>query len=282
MKHVMQNINRRNFLGAVAGSGFIAQTGILNAAAEDAAEFKLGVASYSLRKFPRTEAIAMVKQLNTRYIGIKEFHLPIRSTPEEIARGRKEFEDAGLIIVDGGVITFDKDDDADIRHKFEYAKLAGMPIINCAPTARTLPKMEAFVKEYDIKIAIHNHGKTDKNFPSPQSALKAVNGMDTRCGLCIDVGHTAEIGVDPVESIREAGPRLFDVHIKDVSDLSNADSQVPVGDGKMPVPAIFRQLTKIKYRGGVMLEYEVDENNPMPGMQKSFAYMRGVLAGMRA
>jgi sugar phosphate isomerase/epimerase len=277
----MQNINRRNFLGVVAGSGLVANPGLVNAAPEEAAGFKLGVASYSLRKFPRTAAIAMVKQLNTRYIGIKDFHLPLRSTPEEIARGRKEFEDAGLIIVDGGVITFDKDDDGDIRHKFEYAKLAGMPIINCAPTAQTLPKLEKLVKEYDIKIAIHNHGKTDKNFPSPQSALKAVKDMDARCGLCIDVGHTAEIGVDVVESIREAGPRLLDVHIKDVRDLSDADSQVPVGDGKMPVPAIFRQLIKVKYRGGVMLEYEVDENNPMPGMQKSFAYMRGVLAGMQ-
>jgi sugar phosphate isomerase/epimerase len=88
--------------------------------------------------------------------------------------------------------------------------------------------------------------------------------------------------VDVVESIRVAGSRLFDVHIKDVSDLSNADSQVPVGEGRMPIPAIFRELKKVKYRGGVMLEYEIDENDPFPGMAKSFAYMRGVLAGMQA
>ena len=150
----------------------------------------------------------------------------------------------------------------------------------CAPTMKTLPKLEPLVKEYDIKIAIHNHGRTDKNFPTPQSALKAVKDMDPRCGLCIDVGHTAETGTDVVESIREAGPRLLDMHIKDVSDLSNADTQVPVGEGKMPVPAIFRELVRMNYRGGVMLEYEADENNPMPGMAKSFAYMRGVLAGM--
>ena len=85
-----------------------------------------------------------------------------------------------------------------------------------------------------------------------------------------------------VESIRMAGARLFDIHIKDESDLSNADAQVPVGEGHMPIPAIFRELKKVNYRGGVMLEYEIDENNPMPGMAKSFAYMRGVLAGMQA
>ena len=104
--------------------------------------------------------------------------------------------------------------------------------------------------------------------------------MDPRCGLCIDVGHTAEIGVDVVESIRAAGSRLLDVHIKDLSDLSNADSQVPVGEGRMPIPAIFRELKKLNYKGGVMLEYEIDENNPLPGMAKSFAYMREVVAGL--
>jgi sugar phosphate isomerase/epimerase len=157
-----------------------------------------------------------------------------------------------------------------------------MPIIVCAPTARTLPKLERFVKEYDIKIAIHNHGRTDKHFPTPQSALKFVNNMDPRCGLCVDVGHTAETGADVVDSIRQAGSRLLDVHIKDTSDLADASKQTPVGEGKMPVAAIFRQLTQMNYQGGVMLEYEVDENDPLPGMAKSFAYMRGVLAGMRA
>jgi sugar phosphate isomerase/epimerase len=60
----------------------------------------------------------------------------------------------------------------------------------------------------------------------------------------------------------------------------DAAAQVPVGEGHMPIAAIFRELKKLNYRGGVMLEYEIDENNPMAGMAKSFAYMRGVLAGM--
>jgi len=276
----MHTVHRRGFLGAALAAPLPVMAG--SPPAPGTESFKLGVASYSLRKFDRKTAIGMVKELNTRYINIKEFHLPIRSTPAQIAAGRKEFEDAGLIILGGGNISFQSDDDADIRHKFEYAKLAGMPLMVCAPTARTLPKLEKYVREYDIKIAIHNHGKTDENFPSPQSVMKAVKGMDPRCGLCIDVGHTAEIGIDPVESIREAGVRLHDVHIKDLSDLSDAETQVPVGDGKMPVVAIFRQLKRMNYRGGVMLEYEADENNPLPGMVKSFSFMRGVLAGMES
>jgi len=278
----MPKIARREFFGGLAATGFLAGAPSPAAPTKDTAGFKLGVASYSLRKFSRTDAIAVVKHLGTPYISIKEFHLPIRSSAEEIARGRKEFEDAGLIILSGGVITFDKDDDADIHHKFEYAKLAGMPMITCMPSAKLLPKLEKMVQEYDIKIAIHNHGKSDKNFPAPQDAFKAIGGMDQRCGLCIDVGHTAEIGVDPVGAIRECRSRLFDIHIKDMRDLTNEATQVPVGDGRIPVVEIFRELRKTNYRAGVMLEYEIDENNPLPGMMKSFAYMRGVLAGMQS
>jgi sugar phosphate isomerase/epimerase len=281
MEDHMKSIDRRSFLTGLSATPVLLQCSLSGAQAATAG-FKLGVASYSLRKFNRTQAIAMVKQLNTPYINIKEFHLLLRSTPDEIDVARKEFQEAGLIILGGGNITFLLDDDADIRHKFEYAKLAGMPIIVCAPTAQTLPKLERFVKEYDIKIAIHNHGKTDKHFPTPQSALKFVNDMDPRCGLCVDVGHTAETGVDVVDSIREAGSRLLDLHIKDTSDLADASKQTPVGEGKMPVAAIFRQLTQMNHQGGVMLEYEVDENDPLSGMAKSFAYMRGLLAGMRA
>jgi sugar phosphate isomerase/epimerase len=246
------------------------------------ANFKLGVASYSFRKFPRADAIRMTKELGTPYLNVKEFHLPLNSTPEQIDAAKKEFADAGIILVGCGNVSFQKDDEADIRSKFEYAKRAGFPLIVCAPTHVTLPKLEKFVREYDIKIAVHNHGPEDKHFPTPQSVLAVVKSMDPRCGLCIDIGHTSRTGVDVVESIAEAGPRLLDMHAKDLADPKVKESQVPVGEGKLPIPQIFMQLIKMKYGGCVNLEYEIEENNPLPGMQKSFSYMRGVLAGIEA
>jgi sugar phosphate isomerase/epimerase len=276
--------SRRTFLGAAAGLAALrpALGGAAPAAAtsDRPGEVKLGVASYSFREFSRHAAIVLTKRLNTPYINIKEFHLPIDSTPDEIRRARGEFERAGLVIVGGGNVSFQKDDEDDIRHKFEYAKLAGMPLLVCAPTHETLPKLEKYVKEYNIKIAVHNHGPEDKHFPTPQSALEVVKNMDPRCGLCIDVGHTARTGVDVVEAVREAGPRLLDMHIKDLRNARDRASQVPVGDGVLPIPAIFRQLEKMGYTGYVNLEYEIDDLDPLPGMAKSFAYMRGVLAGM--
>ena len=271
---------RRSLLAASAGA-LAASRAAMPAITDDPNDFKLGVATYSLRKFSRAQAIAMLKQMNVRYINIKEFHLPVNSTPDEIKAARKEFEDSGFIIEGGGNVSFAKDDEQDMRHKFEYAKLAGMPIIVCAPTHVTLPKMEKFVKEYDIKIAVHNHGPEDKEFPSPQSILEIVKNMDPRCGLCIDCGHTARTGVDVVESIRAAGPRLLSMHIKDLADSKARDSQCDVGEGDLPIVGIFKQLHKMRYTGGVMLEYEIHEDDPLMGMQKSLAYMRGVMAGLR-
>jgi sugar phosphate isomerase/epimerase len=268
----MHTTNRRVFLGALAAASL----------ARGATEpLKLGVATYSLRKLSRADAIDTIKRLKVRYVNIKEAHLPLKSTPEEIKRGRQDFVDAGLTILGGGNISFQVDDEQDIRRKFEYAKLAGMPLIVCAPTHVTLPKLEAFVKEYNIKIAVHNHGPKDP-FPAPHDALEMVKDMDPRCGLCVDIGHASEAGADVVAQIREAGPRVLDMHVKDMRNPRDMNTQVPVGDGVLPIPDIFRELIRMRYAGGVMLEYEIDPENPYPGMKKSFDYMRRTLAQIKA
>jgi sugar phosphate isomerase/epimerase len=246
------------------------------------ADIKLGIASYSFRKFSREQAIQMAKELHTPYLNVKDFHLKLDSSPEQIDAAKKEFADAGLTLVGCGNVSFQKDDEADFRSKFEYAKRAGFPLIVCAPTAETLPKLEKYVKEYDIKLAIHNHGPEDKHFPSPQTVLKAVKNMDPRVGLCMDIGHTSRSGADIVESIEEAGPRLLDMHTKDLADPKVSDSQVAVGEGALPIGRIFEKLTTIGYKGCVNLEYEINAENPLPGMKLSFAYMRGVLNGLAA
>ncbi|MFL5608305.1 MAG: sugar phosphate isomerase/epimerase family protein [Gemmatimonadaceae bacterium] len=143
-----------------------------------------------------------------------------------------------------------------------------------------LPRIEKFARQYDIKVAIHNHGPEDKSFPSPYDVLKVVKDMDPRMGLCIDVGHTVRTGTDVVKAVLDAGPRLLDMHVKDLADLKARDSQVIVGQGLIPFPDLFRALDTIRYPGYVNLEYEIDADDPLPGMKQSFAYMRGVLAGL--
>lgn len=245
----------------------------------DTANIKLSVATYSFRKFDRATTIKNIQALNVKYCDIKEFHLPYKDSKEQLQAGRKEFDDAGLTVVGGGNITMT--DDSKLRDMFDYAKACGFPMMIIAPSRTNMGAIEKLVKEYNIKVAIHNHGPEDKLYPSPQSVLEVIKGMDPRVGLCIDIGHTVRAGKDVVESIIEAGPRLHELHMKDLTDFTDKNSQVPVGDGKMPIPAIFKQLTKMNYTGVCSLEYEVDADNPMPGMQKSFSYMRGVISGMK-
>ena len=241
---------------------------------------RLGVASYSLRKFTRAQVIEMVKALGTPYINLKSVHLPYELPPDERAAARREIEAAGLQIVGGGTITFDEDSDDGVRKYFEYAKAAGMPVIVATADPPILPRIERFAKQYDIKVAIHNHGPEDKRFPSPYDVLKHVRNMDPRMGLCIDIGHTVRTGTDVVRAVADAGPRLLDMHAKDLRDLTAKGSQCIVGEGAIPIAEIFRQLEAMRFAGYVNLEYEIDADDPLPGMKQSFAYMRGVLAGL--
>jgi len=242
---------------------------------------RLGLASYTFRNFSRGQMIGFMKQLHVVTLNAKDVkdHLPMNAQEEAIALA--DYAAAGITLHAAGAIYFTKDEDADIGSKFEYCKRAGIGVIVAGdPAPETLPRIEKFVREYDIRIAIHNHGPEDKLWPSPLNVLNAVKGMDPRIGCCIDVGHAVRAGMDVVQAIHEAGPRLFNLHMKDLTNFASKESQVAVGDGNMPVRKIFEALIAAKYTGFVDLEYEVHPDDPMPGVIGSFAYMRGVLAGM--
>ena len=242
---------------------------------------RLGVASYTFRSFSRAQLIGFMKQCNLAQLNAKDVkdHLPVDAKAE--AEAVADYAAAGITLHAAGAISFAKDEDEEMRGKFEYAKRAGIAVIVAGdPSLEALPRMEKFVRQYDIRVAIHNHGPEDRLWHSPLDVLRAVQNMDPRIGCCIDVGHTARAGTDVVQAIHAVGPRLFNVHMKDLTDFSAKESQVAVGEGRMDVRGIFKALVATQYRGFVDLEYEVHPDDPMPGVLSSFSYMRGVLAGM--
>lgn len=245
-----------------------------------AEKLKLGLCSYTFREFQRDLAIKMCQQVGVKYVSVKEVHLPYTVTPAEAAKARAAFEKAGLTIVSGGVIDMHENDPKLLRSYFDYAKLCGMPMIVAAPSEEVLPNVEKLIKEYNIPVAIHDHGPEDKHFPSPRSVLNAVKDMDPRIGLCMDVGHAMRAGADVVETVSEAGPRLFDIHMKDLRSRNDKASQCDVGEGVMPVLALFKALESNNYKGHVNLEYEINGDNPLPGTLHSMGYMRGVVVGL--
>ena len=251
------------------------------ATSSTAGQIRLGVASYSFHQFDRAHVIDFMHQLKTPWLNAKDAkdHLPM-TPPAATEEAVAAYKAASIQLTGAGVIYFPKAEAADVEEKFAYCKRAGVSLIVGSPVPEALPLVEKFIKQYDMRMAIHNHGPEDKLWPSPLDVLKAIEPLDPRIGLCIDVGHTARTGTDVVQAIKTAGSRVFDIHMKDLADLKVKESQVAVGEGKMPVRGIFEALHSIGYNGYVDLEYEIHDDDPLPGMMKSFAYMRKVLADM--
>ena len=285
----MDAISRRGLLKmGLAGSAALAAAAALPAALRAETRpaagdpfkgLKVGVASYSLRKFNLDQAIAMTKEAGVKYICLKDMHLPLKSTTAERKAARKKIDDAGLILLGCGVVTMANKEDA-IKEVFEYAKDAGMPTIVCSPEPEALDTIEKMAKQYDIRIAIHNHGPGDKKYPLPGDVLKMVKDRDPRMGICMDVGHTARMGQDPVAALKECAPRLLDFHMKDVTAATAKGGAVEVGKGVIDIKAVLKTLLDIKFSYHVALEYEAKADAPMPGIIESFEFMRKTLASL--
>lgn len=281
----MNRISRRTLLhnaALTAAATALAPTGVFAATPPPAKEIiRLGLCSYTFRNFSRSQLIGFMHTLRVSDLNAKNAkdHLPIDPAAE--AQALADYATAGIRLHAAGAIYFQKATDDDIRAQFDYLRRAHIPVMVAGdPSPATLPRIEQFVRQYDIRLAIHNHGPEDKLWPSPLDILKDIQGMDPRIGCCIDVGHTVRAGTDVVQAIHAVGPRLFNMHMKDLTDFHDKESQVAVGDGKMPIREIFQALQQIRYSGYVDLEYEVHPDDPMPGVTRSFATMRRILAGL--
>jgi sugar phosphate isomerase/epimerase len=240
--------------------------------------FALGMASYTFRAFNLDAAIAMTKRLGLKRISLKSVHLPLDASPEILAAARARVEEAGISLYSGGVIYMTSE--AEVRQAFAYARAAGMGMIIGAPNPELLSVAEARVKETDIHLAIHNHGPTDKLFPTPETVYERIKGLDKRIGLCIDIGHTQRSGVDPAGSAERCFDRLLDVHIKDVTAATAEGGPIEIGRGVINIPRFLGTLIRLGYAGTLSLEYEKDEKDPFPGAAESIGYVKGVLAAL--
>ena len=276
--------SRREFLTvAAAGTAAVFVTGnasshrqaALAAATAQGPKFELGLASYTLRKFNLDQTLQMTKRVGLKHIAFKDVHLAMNSTPEQIQEAVAKVKAAGLDLYGGGVIYMKNEQE--VSQAFEYAKTAGMRVIIGVPNPELLPLVDKKVKEYNITVAIHNHGPGDKIYPTPETVYEKIKDLDKRIGLCNDIGHTIRVGVDPSASIEQFADRLYDVHFKDESAATAQGSPVEVGRGVIDIPQVLRTLIKIDYAGIVSFEYEKDESDPLPGLAESVGYVRGVL-----
>ncbi|HEC43434.1 MAG TPA: sugar phosphate isomerase/epimerase [Bacteroides sp.] len=275
--------NRRSFLKA-AGIGMaavsiprLADASLVPARKKkSAADIKLGVASYSLRKFTQEQALDMTLRCGVNRITFKSMHLPLDSDKETINAALASCKEKGIDLYGAGVITMRTKEDAD--QAFEYAKAAELDMIIGVPYPAVLEYVEEKVKESDIKLAIHNHGPGDDIYPSAESAIEKIKNMDKRMGLCIDIGHTKRINRNPEQDVKDYFDRVFDIHIKDVTAANPEGQTCVMGRGVIDLVSFLNTVVDLNYAGTLALEYEAESNDPLPGMMESLGYVKGVLA----
>ncbi|MBN2088483.1 sugar phosphate isomerase/epimerase [candidate division KSB1 bacterium] len=281
----MKQSTRRDFF-KLAGTGVLSASLLSSISPDDLSAMpekksgqpllNLGMASYTFRKFSMDKTVEMTKRLGLKHIAFKSMHLPLESTADEVRAVAAKVKEAGLDLYGCGVVYMK--DEASVQQAFDYAKAAGMKVIIGVPNHELLELVELKVKQFDIQVAIHNHGPGDKLYPTPESIYEKIKKLDSRIGLCVDIGHTQRVAIDPSEAVKKYQDRLLDVHVKDVSASSPEGKTVEIGRGVIDIPKFLKTLIKLKYTGKVSLEYEKDEADPLPGAAESIGYLRGVLA----
>lgn len=245
-------------------------------APETGESFRVGMAGYTFVKFDLDKTLETMQRADVHYLCIKDFHLPMTSTDEQIAEFHAKLKEKGVTGYAVGPIYMKSE--ADIDKAFEYAKRVGVKLIVGVPNYELLPYVDKKVKEYDFNYAIHLHGPDIKIYPDAQDVWDHVKDLDPRIGMCLDVGHDTRNGKDPVADLKKFQARVFDIHIKDVTGATKLGYSVEVGRGIIDFPAFVKMLRKVKYTGVCSLEHERNMDNPFMGIAESIGYFRGVIA----
>lgn len=244
-------------------------------AKDDGELFKVAIAGYTFVNFNLDETLKMMQEVDVHYLCIKDFHLPLNSTDEEIAAFHAKLASYDVTGYAVGPIYMKTKEEVD--RAFEYAKRVGVKLIVGVPNHEVLPYVEQKVKEYDFKYAIHLHGPDIELYPHATDIYEHIKDLDPRIGMCLDIGHDARAGHDPIADLKKYSDRVFDIHMKNTTAATKAGKTGEIGRGIIDIPAFVRMLREVKYTGACSLEYERNMKAPLAGIAESIGYFRGVI-----
>lgn len=274
--------NRRKFIQqtfmGVAGASlvpFSSSASNANAFMTNTQDLSIGIAGYTFAKFSIDQSIAMMKRINVTNLSLKDIHLPVNSSDADINSAVTKFKNAGINIYTVGVIYMKTKEAVDAA--FAYAKKVGVSMIVGVPSYDLIEHAVEKVKEYDMKLAIHNHGPEDALYPAPSDVYNRIKDLDSRVGMCIDIGHSLRAGTLPEKAIKQYKDRLFDIHIKDINAAAKDGKAIEIGRGVIHINEVIAALKKIQYQGYCSIEFEKDMSDPLPGIAESIGYFKGVM-----
>jgi sugar phosphate isomerase/epimerase len=250
--------------------------------------FPIASEAWTFRRFTFFETVAKLKELGVT--GVEAFPgqrlaaefpgVPFNEnmTPEQIAKTKEILRANGVTLYGYGVVDIGRTE-ASMRKVFDFARTMGIRVVVCEPADDDFTQLEKLVKEYNLKIAIHNHPAPAK-YNLPETVFNHVDGKDPRIGSCADSGHWMRGMNDPREAFKLLDGRILDVHLKDRSDFGTAKGtdDVPWGSGKGTIRDLLAELTLQDYDGWLTMEYEneAEVGDPMPAFRKSIAYVKGL------
>ena len=249
---------------------------ILSSARLAAAGPELGLQTWTCRNMSFDEVVAFATKHQIKNVQMISKHIDPKGTKEEALRKKAILDARGLTCYTFGVngTSMDKEDN---RKLFEFAKLMGIKVIIVEPKAMgEWDNLEALVKEYDIKLAIHNHNK-DTVYGDPATVKKVLAARDARIGVCLDIGWVTAAGFDVAKVFREYNGRVFDMHLKDkrsepatpgamVADKKGEKKpagptvlDVEIGTGQANYKDLFAEIKKAKWSGVMAVETDNGE-----------------------
>ncbi|MCD7971865.1 MAG: sugar phosphate isomerase/epimerase [Candidatus Azobacteroides sp.] len=247
--------------------------------AEAGEKFKVGMAGFTFVNFDLDTTLEVMEKLDVHYLCIKDFHLPFNSTDEEIAAFHTRLKAKGVTGYAVGPIYMKTE--AEVDHAFEYARRVGVKMIVGVPDVELLPYVNKKVQEYDFKYAIHLHGPDIELYPDADDVWNHTKELDPRMGMCLDIGHDLRNEKDPVADLKKYHSRVFDIHIKDVTDSTKKGYSVEIGRGIIDFPAFVKMLREVGYDGVCSLEHEKNMKDPFLGIGESIGYFRGMIKATR-
>ncbi len=281
--HNMPILSRRDLLRAGAmGAAALTAVGassLLEAAAQQVSRespywpFRVGIQSYSLRAFDFDTALERTARLGLYYWEAFQAHIPLTDNRSQIEAVLAKMKAQKIRLMAWGVQGFDGNADA-ARRVFEFAKALKIPVITADPSPESLPILDRLVAQYKIKIAIHNHGPGSR-YDKMSSVQAALKDRHPNIGVCIDTGHALRSGEDPVEWVKFFGKRVYGIHLKDVKDRVQFTE---IGRGGLRMVDLLRELRRLNFELCLALEYEENEQNPFPDIDRCLFATRDAVA----
>jgi inosose dehydratase len=268
-------LSRRDLLlragvGAAALTAFSENIALAQQGRGPYAPFRMGIQSYSLRGYKLDEALAHTKALGLRYWEAYAAHIPL--DPAQAPALLAKLEAAEVRLRAHGVTGFGADMAAN-RKVFEAAKALNIQTITADPSKEAFDGLEKLVEEFQINVAIHNHGPGSR-YDKLQQVVDALKDRHKRIGASADLGHFLRSKENPVKVVETLGERIYSVHLKDVKD---AKTFTILGQGDMDLVGVLKALKALRFREVLALEYEENPQNPIADIQACLTAVRSAL-----